>query len=358
MTKINPIYAGKDSLLQLANWLSDADYSGYVLLVDENTSTHCLPLLMEQVPMLESALTLETESGEQHKNLQTCQHIWQLLLERNADRKTLFINLGGGVICDMGGFIASVYKRGIPFIHIPTTLLAQCDAAIGGKTGVDISNLKNILGTFTQPEATIIFPPFLRTLGKRQLLSGFAEILKHALIADENLWRKATSFSWADPQQLENILPASVEIKKRIVSADFSEKNERMLLNFGHTFGHALESLSFEWNELPLLHGEAIAAGMVCESYLSYKANKLSHSALDEICACIFSLYPRLPLTESHFERLLDLMRNDKKNSDGYIRFSLLNTIGEATAGARADEDMIRLALHFYMEKSGLQKSL
>ncbi len=350
------IVIGNNSLHELTAFLEDNSFSKKIILCDEHTAEHCLPTLLYHVLPLESAEILEIESGEENKTLNTCKNLWELLYKLEADRNTLLINLGGGVICDIGGFVASTFKRGIPFIHIPTTLLAQCDASIGGKTGIDFDNIKNLIGTFSLPIATYIFPGFTRTQSKKQLLSGYAEVIKHALIADRNLWKKIKKSALADMNEIENILPTSAQIKLQIVLSDPFEKNQRKLLNFGHTIGHAIESLSLEWAQIKILHGEAVAMGIICESFLSYKCGKLKHDELDDICNFIFSFYKPIVINENHHSRIIQLMLHDKKNRNGYIYFSLLNAIGEGIFDVQVDEEMILQSLNFYNSKSALQK--
>ncbi|CAG0980029.1 MAG: 3-dehydroquinate synthase [Bacteroidetes bacterium] len=351
-----PIVIGNHSLGSLSEFIELSSFSKIILLCDEHTSEQCLPVLLHHVPALENVEILEIESGEENKTIHSCINLWEMLCKKETDRHSLLINLGGGVICDLGGFIASTYKRGISFINIPTTLLAQCDAAIGGKTGIDFANLKNSIGTFSQPLATYIFSGFIRTQSKKQLLSGYAEIIKHALIADKNLWEKIKKCTLSDLNEIEKILPASIQIKLQIIHSDPLEKNERKLLNFGHTIGHAIESLSLEWEQLSVLHGEAVAMGMICESFLSYKSGRLPHQELDEICNFIFSLYKPIEINDNHCSRLMEIMRNDKKNRNGYIYFTLLNTIGDGIVDVQVAEEMIAQALHFYSSKSALQK--
>mgnify|MGYP001433639258 CR=1 FL=1 len=257
-----------------------SDYSTLAILVDENTKEHCLPLLLAQLPSLSNSLIIEIQSGEENKNLSTCSLIWEELSKHNFDRNSLLINLGGGVIGDMGGFAASTYKRGIDFIQIPTTLLAMADASVGGKLGIDFSGLKNQVGLFKNPKSVLIYPEFLETLVENQLNSGFAEIVKHALIADVNLWNhlKETSFSDVD---WKDIIAKSIQLKNKIILDDPFEKNARKQLNFGHTFGHALESINKYRSNLT--HGEAISIGIILATKISYRIKNIRRSELDDI---------------------------------------------------------------------------
>ena len=317
------IWIGENSLSKL----NIRSYSKVAILVDENTKRDCL----SKLPKLENPIIIEIQSGEENKNLATCDFIWQELTKHNFDRNSLLINLGGGVICDMGGFCASTYKRGIDFIHIPTTLLAMADASIGGKLGVDFNHLKNQIGLFANPKSVIIYPKFLHTLNKKELKSGFAEVVKHALIANENLWSIITTTDF-EKLNWEKIITLSVKLKNKIVFTDSKEKGERKKLNFGHTFGHAIESYYLE-KGTPILHGEAIFMGMILETELS----NLSNSKKNEIKNYILSNFG-LPYTPSKME-LLKFLKNDKKNKAEKINFSLLNGIGNCTIDNLLTED-------------------
>ncbi|MGZ4158944.1 MAG: 3-dehydroquinate synthase, partial [Bacteroidia bacterium] len=239
-------------------------YSKIFILVDENTLKFCYPQLVEKIEPFEHAEIIEIDSGEESKTIEVCVQIWSALSEYGADRKSLFVNLGGGVIGDMGGFIASTFKRGMDFINIPTTLLSQVDASVGGKVGVDMNHFKNEIGVFNDPSAVFINLNFLNTLDKRQILSGFAEIIKHALIADVNYWAKVRTADFANFDSFDELVKTSVYIKNTIVLEDPKEKGIRKVLNFGHTVGHAVETFFLEQDSKKhLLHGEAIAIGMI-----------------------------------------------------------------------------------------------
>ena len=310
------IFTGNDSLKAI-------DLNGYSsvgILVDENTKAHCLAIFLSQCPVHEP-LIIKIDSGEKHKTINTCQSIWQQLITYNFDRHSLLINLGGGVIGDMGGFAASCFKRGIDFIQVPTTLLAMVDASIGGKLGVDFSDFKNQIGLFRYPKCVSIFPDFLKSLDKRQLLSGFAEVIKYALIQDKYFWQqiKASSLEKIDWEQ---VITKCVELKNKIVNEDPYEDGKRKILNFGHTIGHAIESHYLSQGK-DLLHGEAIALGMLVESQLS----PISEKEKIEISDCFkryFSLIDIPPL-----ESLLPFIQNDKKNKNKKVQFSLLTKIGQ-----------------------------
>lgn len=317
---------------ELKSFLSKNNFSQIFVLVDDNTEKLCLPHLLPHLP---KAKIIGFLHGELNKSLETCQAIWEFLLEERADRKSLLINLGGGVVGDMGGFCAAVYKRGMPFIQIPTTLLAQVDASVGGKLGIDLGGVKNSIGVFCEPEAVFIDSIFLQTLPHRQIVSGYAEMLKHGLIADADLFTKLSNhfplekpyrFSW------DELIQSSVTIKKSIVDADPLEQNVRKKLNFGHTIGHAIESYSLRYDNDPLLHGEAVAIGLVAEIYLSKRKLNMSKQQFMEALFYVFRLFedghPFIP-TDA-FPEILYYIENDKKNASQTINCTLLREIGDA----------------------------
>lgn len=308
----------------LADFFSTAHYSSVFVLVDENTQAHCLSLIRDTLPEHWSVCI---SSGEKHKTIETCQKIWQSMTEATLDRKALFVNLGGGVIGDMGGFCAATYKRGIDFINIPTTLLAQVDASVGGKLGVDFFGFKNHIGLFQDPRAVLIDIAFLQTLPSRELRSGFAEIIKHALIMDSSYFQKIQQFSFESQPWKEHIAH-SVAIKQEVVLADPTEKGLRKILNFGHTLGHAVETFHLG-SENHLLHGEAIAVGMICEAYLSHKLLQMPEQELMEITDLLMEVYRCKKIAKEDFEAILTLMNQDKKNERGIVKMSLLSTIGK-----------------------------
>jgi len=268
------------------------------------------------------------------------------MLDFGADRQSLLINLGGGVVTDMGGFAASTFKRGIDFVHIPTTLLSQVDASVGGKTGIDMGSVKNIIGTFTQPKAVFISSVFLSTLADRQLVSGYAEIIKHGLIYDQNYYHLIKTLS-ASQIATEHVYH-SVSIKNEVISQDPTEKGLRKILNFGHTIGHAIEGYSLMHDKDPLLHGEAIAIGMICEAYLSHKLNGLSLEELQDIIGTFRANYTDYNYDEAAYTEFLALMKNDKKNVANQIGFALLNRIGSCDIDIYVSEDDIIESLDFY----------
>ena len=309
------IWIGKNSFSKL----DISTYSKVAILVDENTKRDCL----FKLPQIENALIIEIKSGEEYKNISTCSFIWEQLTINNFDRNSLLINLGGGVIGDMGGFCAATYKRGLEFIHIPTTLLAMVDASVGGKLGIDFKGFKNQIGLFNNPKAVLISSEFLETLAESELKSGFAEVVKHALISDNSLWLKLKNTPFTD-LDWEDIIDTSIQIKNKIVLADPFEKGERKKLNFGHTFGHAIESYYLE-KGTPISHGEAVFMGMILET----KISDLSESDKNEIKNYVLSNFA-LPYTPKK-SSLHKFLINDKKNQNGKINFTLLNGIGNCS---------------------------
>ena len=312
-TNTSEVFVGDDVFNVLNEYLRPYRNSKVFILLDENTLKHCVTELITKNEALHNAEIIEIDSGEENKTIDVCYQIWKTLAEFKADRKSLLINLGGGVITDMGGFIASTYKRGIDFINVPTTLLSQVDASVGGKNGVDFEGLKNVIGVFNEAKGIFVYPNFLKTLDKRQMLSGYAEALKHALIKDSNYWKLLKAGMLSDAGNWSKLIVTSIHIKNDIVLNDPFEKNERKLLNYGHTIGHAIESYSLKNDEVTLLHGEAVAIGMICESYISCKQLGLPDAALNEIAETIMELYNPYLLKASEYHQLIELMKNDKK---------------------------------------------
>jgi len=330
----------------LADFLDRNSYSKIFILTDRNTGEHCLPVLLKALPNLSNYDLVEIDPGEENKNIDFCIGIWKMLLDFGADRKSLMINLGGGVITDIGGFAASTFKRGMDFIQVPTTLLSQVDASVGGKTGIDMDGVKNIIGTFTQPKAVFISTIFLNTLAERQVVSGFAEMVKHGLIYDRDYFNRLLTTS---PLAIdEKLIFHSVTIKNAVVTEDPTEKGLRKILNFGHTIGHAVESYALADGTLPLLHGEAIAIGMICEAYLSHRFNGMGKEDLDTIVQYIYQLFPAYHFDAAIYESLFTYMVNDKKNTNGNIGFALLKQIGKCQYDHYLEKEAIMESLDFY----------
>jgi len=340
----------EENLESLQSFIAERAYSQVIILVDRNTNDHCLPIFQSFMPDLLDYDIIEVDPGEENKNIDYCIGVWKTMLDFGVERKALMINLGGGVVTDLGGFAASTFKRGIDFIHIPTTLLSQVDASVGGKTGIDLDNVKNIVGTFTQPVAVFVSTKFLETLDERQLLSGYAEVIKHGLIQDRDLYVACKSTLYTDVPA--SIIHRSVQIKNRVITEDPTEKGLRKILNFGHTIGHAIEGYSLLNDEQPLLHGEAIAIGMICEAYLSHKYCGLSEEELQDITSYLLSLYPAYSYSSDLYGQFIDLMKNDKKNENHKIGFSLLKSIGDCQYNSYVGEESIKEALDYYLNIS------
>ncbi len=330
----------------LREQLTTNAYSKIFVLVDSNTNRHCLPILQNALEGIELHI-ITIQAGEIHKNIETCQFIWKALMQQKADRKSVLLNLGGGVIGDMGGFCASTFKRGIDFIQIPTTLLAQVDASIGGKLGVDFELVKNSIGLFNNPQAVYLHTDFFKTLPKNELYSGYAEVVKHTLIQNKEAFLQLNQMDCIEHSDWESLVKDSLYIKKSIVEQDPFEENIRKSLNFGHTIGHAIESLSWE-TDAPLLHGEAVAIGMIAECYLSYKLLGLPQHELDWIGQYLKSLYAKFDLHKIHSTNIITLIQQDKKNEHQQICFTLLNKIGAFKINIHASEALILESLAYY----------
>ena len=283
--------------------------------------------------------------GEEHKNLTTCSKVWESLTNLNFDRNSLIINLGGGVICDLGGFIAATYKRGIDFINIPTTLLSQVDASIGGKLGIDFNNYKNHIGVFEEPNTIIIDTKFLSTLSKRELKSGFAEIIKHCLIKDSSKFDEiSNNLDW-EKNNWNDLVYHSIDIKLQVVKLDLKEGGIRKILNYGHTLGHAIET-TYMSKKNKLLHGEAISIGMICEAYISFYFNKLTKDELNKISNFINQIYNLQKI--DYFEEIIKHTFQDKKNVNQKIRTCVLNGIGNCEYDIEINPNLILDSLEYY----------
>ena len=344
-----PVFYSENAYEALNSFLEAHSPSCIFILVDTNTREHCLPALLPRLETGARIEVIEMDAGEEYKNIETCTGIWKVLSELEADRKSLMLNLGGGVVTDLGGFVASTFKRGISYINMPTTLLAMVDASVGGKTGVDLDNLKNQIGVITQPEMVLVDIQFLSSLPANEMRSGLAEILKHGLIASRSYWQKASRLQELTLDDLEVIIKESINIKTEVVTQDPREKDLRKTLNFGHTFGHAIESYFLTHPEKEkLLHGEAVAAGMIIASYLSYKLSNLPKEDLDEITRILFEHFPPVKIEEDEFNAIIDLLKYDKKNSHGNIYFVLLRNIGACKTGWQVPENLLTEGLRYY----------
>ena len=326
------------------------------VLVDETTERLCLPLVKD-FPCLQQAETIVILPGDQHKSLESVVHVWQALQQKGATRHSLLINLGGGMVTDLGGFAASTFKRGMHLINIPTTLLSMVDASVGGKTGFNFGGLKNEIGVFRNASSVILDTVFLKTMDAENLLSGYAEMLKHGLICSQPTGEGNTSMlgellafdvEQPDLDVLKRMVAESVEVKQRIVLEDPEEHGLRKALNLGHTIGHAFESLALQ--RKPVLHGYAVAWGLVCELYLSVAKTGFPTALMHQVAGFVFDHYGRMPITCNDYPALLELMTHDKKNVAGRINFTLLGGVGDIRINQTATKEEIEEALDFYRE--------
>lgn len=328
----------------LPAFLDSHNFSAIAVIADNHTFRFCYPELKELLP---KHTLVRIKAGEEQKHIATCELVWDALTRVNFDRHAVVLNLGGGVIGDMGGFCAATYKRGIAFVQIPTTLLAQVDASVGGKLGIDFNGLKNHIGVFQQPNAVLIDPVFLTTLPERELRSGFAEIIKHCLIADAAMWDEIRRRD-LDEQEWPMLVAHSVAVKQRVVEQDPTEKGLRKILNFGHTLGHAVETYFLNQPRKRLLHGEAIAIGMVAEAFIAFQKKMIDNELLTEIEEYIFSVYGNVRLPDEAIEPILALTLQDKKNRGRAVRMSLIDGPGSCAFDIDVSMAEMRHALEFY----------
>ena len=342
----NDVASNIDALIEKFN------PSKLFILVDHNTRKHVLPQLAEESTSVANAFVIEINAGDKNKNIESLTHIWSQLVDEGATRKSVLINLGGGVITDIGGFAGATFKRGIRFINIPTTLLSAVDAAVGGKTGINFHGYKNEIGAFCEAEAVIISTRFFATLSHEELLSGYAEMLKHGLISKADTYNKllANDVANIDSQQLLQLLQESVMVKKRIVEEDPTEKGIRRALNLGHTAGHAFESLTLQ-RKSPIPHGYAVAWGLVVELILSNMQLKFPSVELSRLASYIYKNYGAFNINCDDYQALIEFMRHDKKNdSASQINFTMLKNVGDIIIDCIANEDDIKAALDIYRD--------
>ena len=336
------IHFNENGYVALNSFIKEKKYSKIFILVDENSNTFCLNTFIPHIETEVSIEIIEFEAGETNKNLETCLEIWKVLTELGADKKSLMINLGGGVVTDLGGFIASTFKRGIDFIHVPTTLLGMVDAAIGGKNGVDLGKIKNQIGVINNPKMVLINTLFLETLPQNEMRSGLAEMLKYGLIFDQKYWDQFIDLSKIDFADFDQLVYDSIVIKNSIVIQDPTEKGLRKSLNFGHTLGHAIESYFLEKeSEKVLLHGEAVAAGMILESFISLEKKLITQTDYLQIKNTIHNIFDLIVFTTSDINEILELLIHDKKNEYGKVQFVLLNSIGNIVIDQEVENEII-----------------
>ena len=341
----------ENGYVALNNLLESKSYSTIFILVDNHTKDFCLPYFLEHFEDLKGIPVIEIPANEINKHLDTCRVVWQKLSDMGADRKSLLINLGGGVVTDLGGFVASTFKRGIDFVNIPTTLLSMVDASVGGKTGVDLGGLKNQIGVIVNPQLVIVDSEFLKTLPKNEYKSGYSEMLKHGLICDASYFRELSQFKGFEEGNILPHIHHSVMIKNEVVTEDPYEMGRRKILNFGHTLGHAIESFFLtDSNKTALLHGEAIAVGMILEAYLATQLCELSSSEADEIKSVFLNLFPKVDFSKEDIQEILALLKYDKKNSHGKVKFVLLNKIGIPVIDIQIEDSYFEGAFNYYQK--------
>lgn len=333
----------------VATAVGECERDRIFILVDETTRQLCLPLV-EGFDCLRQAEIITIGATDQHKTLESLTHVWSSLQRGGATRHSLMVNLGGGMVTDLGGFAASTFKRGLNYINIPTTLLAMVDASVGGKTGINFGGLKNEIGVFSTARSVILDTQFLRTMDAENMLSGYAEMLKHGLIADDSMWAELLNFDidMPDYHQLSRMLEDSVKVKERIVEEDPTEKGIRKALNLGHTVGHAFESFALQRKSV--LHGYAVAWGLICELYLSHIKTGFPIEKMRQTVSFINEHYGKLSITCDDYPTLLELMTHDKKNTGSDINFTLLGDVGDIRINQTATKEEIEEALDFYRE--------
>lgn len=333
----------------LERWMNQngVSYDKVFVLMDQTTEKLCYPLL-RAVPSLQHAPSIVIGATDVHKTLESVASVWQALGEGGASRHSLLVNLGGGMVTDLGGFAASTFKRGIDFVNVPTTLLAMVDAAVGGKTGINFNGLKNEIGVFNESRTVVVDTHFLRSLDAENLRSGYAEMLKHALLSDAAMWESHLQFDLDQPDYalLQQMVAESIAVKQRVVTADPHEKGIRKALNLGHTVGHAFESLALELNR-PVLHGYAVAWGLAVELYMSHVLLQFPLDKMRRTANFIRDYYGSFDFTCAHYDRLFRYMQHDKKNVAGQINFTLLADVGDIRLDCHADQELLAEAFDF-----------
>ena len=359
VARMEQLFITQDLAEGLRYFLREGCYDRVFVLTDEHTERYCMPLLRSVWNGAEFVVggteftSIVVGAGDVSKELPTLERVWRVLSENGATRRSLLINLGGGMVTDLGGFAAATFKRGIRFLHIPTTLLGMVDAAVGGKTGINFNGLKNEIGAFQPDWQVLIYTPFLRTLDAENLTSGYAEMIKHGLISTREHWRELLQFPLHEAatnlDTLSDLVARSNRVKEDIVAQDPFEKGLRKALNLGHTVGHAFESLSFE-QQRPALHGYAVAWGVVCELFLSAALTGFPTEVLHQTVCFVREHWGKYPVECTDYDRLYELMTHDKKNTDGFINFTLLRDVGDIVLDQTASRELIFESLDFYRE--------
>ncbi|GAF03587.1 3-dehydroquinate synthase [Saccharicrinis fermentans] len=345
------VYGADDIKKDLSELINKYSRGKVFLLMDTGSHQHCYPKIKE-IPEIDTNNIMIIEQGDHHKNIETIAKVWHFLSTNGADRKSLLINLAGGMPCDLGGFAAATFKRGIDFINIPTTLLSQVDASVGGKTGINFHSFKNEIGVFKHAVSVLVCNDFIKTQDQQNIFSGFAEMIKHALIFSEDTWNQLKVFDIRNTNidALKPLVINSIHIKEHFVKADPTEQNVRKSLNFGHTIGHAFESFAMQ-NNTPILHGFAVAYGMIVELYLGHKNCGFPLSKLQEINRILSAIYGHFTFSQKDFESLFYLMTHDKKNEKNKINFTLLEDIGQIKINQTCTKEEIFEALEFYLNQ-------
>jgi 3-dehydroquinate synthase len=343
------VYCNGNAWTSLQTNIDSLSPTKIFVLVDTNAQVHCLPYFLNHTTFPTLPEIIVIPAGEEQKTIQTCMYVWNTLSNKGADRNSLLINLGGGVVTDLGGFVACTFKRGIEFINIPTSLLAMVDASVGGKNGVDLGILKNQVGVIKNALLVVVDTQFLNTLPKNQITSGYAEMLKHGLIRSENYWNELQEFDVNNSQSTEDLIWKSIEIKNAIVLEDPKELGIRKLLNYGHTLGHAIESFCLEQKSRnTLLHGEAIAIGIILATYISSELVHLDKNKLASITSVLLKHYPKEGFIEQEIAAIIELLKFDKKNKGGDVLFVLLADFGVYKINKKVPNPLIYSAFEFY----------
>ena len=341
------IIISKDLCQSLTQAIDEVKHDLLFVLCDETTERLCLPVISD-FECMRGAQLITIPATDTHKTLESLSHVWSELQRMGATRHSLMVNLGGGMVTDLGGFAASTFKRGIPYINIPTTLLSMVDASVGGKTGINFGGLKNEIGVFNNARSVILDTTFLRTMDHENICSGYAEMLKHGLINNEKMWAELITLNVEQLTLNAQMIADNVAVKQRIVTEDPTEQGIRKALNLGHTAGHAFDSLALE--RKPVLHGYAVAWGMIVELYLCCVKTNFPQDKMRQTVAFIKENYGRMAITCDDYPHLIELMHHDKKNQGNSINFTLLGGIGDIRINQTATEEEIKDALDFYRE--------
>ena len=343
------IFISNQNSSLIIKFISKNKYSKVFILVDSNTNKYCLDLFLEKHLSGIDFKIVKIKEGEENKNTKNLYSAWTKISKLGGDRNSLLINLGGGLVSDLGGFVASTYNRGIDFINVPTTLLSMVDASIGGKVGINIGMLKNQVGVFNYPKLILIDTSFLETLPKREINSGFAEMLKHGLIFEKNYYKTLSELKNIDSKLSTELIYNSIKIKNEVVNRDPKEKNFRKILNFGHTLGHAIESHFLGKKKAKnLLHGEAISIGMILESYISYKILKLPYEQCKNIKQTINNNFKKVKINKEDLKSIVRLIKFDKKNRGEKVLFVLLYEIGKIKIDIEVPKKIVIESFEFY----------